>query len=64
LFIDPVVMSAPETKDPGAKGDGSTDDTVILNSVLSYAANLSSVVYFPFGVYMIQDTLKALTSSY
>jgi hypothetical protein len=27
----------------GAKGDGSTDDTVILNSVLSYAANLSSV---------------------
>ncbi|CAG8018440.1 unnamed protein product [Penicillium nalgiovense] len=47
----------------GAKGDGSTDDTVILNSVLSYAANLSSVVYFPFGVYMIQDTLKVPVGS-
>ncbi|CAG8905451.1 unnamed protein product [Penicillium egyptiacum] len=47
----------------GAKGDGSTDDTVILNSVLSYAANLSSVVYFPFGVYMIHDTLRVPVGS-
>jgi hypothetical protein len=44
------------------KGDGSTDDTVILNSVLSYAANLSSVVYFPFGVYMrIVNILELLS---
>jgi hypothetical protein len=40
------------------KGDGSTDDTVILNSVLSYAANLSSVVYFPFGVYKVDNGRK------
>lgn len=47
----------------GAKGDGTTDDTVVLNSILSYAANLSSVVYFPFGVYKIHDTLKVPVGS-
>ncbi|KAL6234792.1 hypothetical protein BDW75DRAFT_230891 [Aspergillus navahoensis] len=53
LTADQVV----NVKNFGAKGDGSTDDTAILNYVLSYAANLSSVVYIPFGVYKIQDTL-------
>ncbi|KAF7180792.1 hypothetical protein CNMCM7691_010083 [Aspergillus felis] len=47
----------------GAKGDGSSDDTVVLNWVLEYAANLSSVVYFPYGVYMIRDTLKVPVGS-
>lgn len=41
----------------GAKGDGQTDDTAILNYVFAYAANLSSVVYIPHGVYKIHDTL-------
>ncbi|KAF5862733.1 hypothetical protein ETB97_011180 [Aspergillus alliaceus] len=31
---------------------------VILNYILTYTANLSSVVYFPFGVYKIQDILN------
>ncbi|NAW01272.1 glycosyl hydrolase family 28-related protein, partial [Salmonella sp. hn-h4] len=42
----------------GAKGDGKTDDTAVLNSILSGAANTSSVVYFPFGVYIVKDTLR------
>lgn len=42
----------------GAKGDGVTDDTVVLNSILSGAANTSSVVYFPYGVYVVTDTLR------
>ncbi|RLL97668.1 hypothetical protein CFD26_105896 [Aspergillus turcosus] len=42
----------------GAKGDGMSDDAVVLNWVLEYAANLSSVVYFPYGVYMVRDTLN------
>ncbi|EPS32683.1 putative exo-beta-1,3-glucanase [Penicillium oxalicum 114-2] len=50
-------------KDFGAKGDGTTDDTVVLNNILSYAANLSSVVYFPFGVYKIHDTLRVPVGS-
>ncbi|RHZ48193.1 uncharacterized protein CDV56_102104 [Aspergillus thermomutatus] len=47
----------------GAKGDGSSDDVVVLNWILEYAANLSSVVYFPYGVYMIRDTLKVPVGS-
>ncbi|KAH2862561.1 hypothetical protein KXV31_006689, partial [Aspergillus fumigatus] len=47
----------------GAKGDGKTDDTVVLNNILSQAANLSSVVYFPFGVYVIKDTLRVPVGS-
>ncbi|KAM6526030.1 hypothetical protein FSOLCH5_002161 [Fusarium solani] len=42
----------------GAKGDGKTDDTAVLNSILTGAANTSSIVYFPFGVYVIKDTLR------
>ncbi|KAK4870959.1 hypothetical protein LT330_000196 [Penicillium expansum] len=47
-----------DVKAYGAKGDGVTDDTAALNSVLSTAANLSSIVFIPYGVYIIKDTLK------
>jgi hypothetical protein len=42
----------------GAKGDGVSDDTVVLNQVLQKAANHSAVVFFPFGIYKVSDTLK------
>lgn len=42
----------------GAAGDGKTDDTAVLNSILDRAANMSSIVYFPFGVYVIKDTIR------
>ncbi|KAL6229265.1 hypothetical protein BDW75DRAFT_249917 [Aspergillus navahoensis] len=47
-----------DVKALGAKGDGVTDDGPILNVILDTAANLSSIVYFPFGVYVVKDTLK------
>ncbi|CAG8407763.1 unnamed protein product [Penicillium salamii] len=47
-----------DVKAYGAKGDGTTDDTAALNSILSSAANMSSIVYFPYGVYVIKDTLR------
>lgn len=47
----------------GAKGDGQTDDTAVLNSVLAIAGNLSSIVFFPFGVYIISDTLHVPVGS-
>ncbi|KAF3492429.1 LysM domain-containing protein [Arthroderma uncinatum] len=47
-----------DVKALGAKGDGKSDDTAVLNSILSRAANMSSIVYFPFGVYIIKDTLQ------
>lgn len=47
-----------DVKALGAKGDGVTDDTVVLNSILSLGANMSSIIYFPYGVYVIKDTLE------
>jgi hypothetical protein len=52
-----------DVKAMGAKGDGITDDGPVLNSILQTAANLSSVVYFPYGVYVIKDTLKVPVGS-
>lgn len=45
-------------KTAGAKGDGKTDDTTALNTIFTAAANMSSIVYIPFGVYLITDTVK------
>lgn len=59
LAADQIV----NVKNLGAKGDGTTDDTAILNYALSYAANLSSIVYIPHGVYMIHDTLHVPVGS-
>ncbi|KAG7286304.1 hypothetical protein NEMBOFW57_008612 [Staphylotrichum longicolle] len=42
----------------GAKGDGATDDTAALNAILAGACNTSSIVYFPYGVYIVTDTLR------
>lgn len=47
-----------DVKALGAKGDGVTDDTAVLNSILALGANMSSIIYFPFGVYVIEDTLE------
>ena len=52
-----------DVKALGAKGDGTSDDTTILNSILSLAANTSSIVYFPHGVYVVKDTLRVPTGS-
>lgn len=44
-----------DVKAYGAYGDGQTDDTAVLNSILAIAGNLSSIVFFPFGVYIISE---------
>ncbi|KAI1327924.1 pectate lyase superfamily protein-domain-containing protein [Xylariaceae sp. FL0255] len=40
----------------GARGDGVTDDTAVINSVLASAGG--SVVYFPHGIYVVTDTIN------
>ncbi|CAG8390666.1 unnamed protein product [Penicillium salamii] len=45
-------------KSAGAKGDSVTDDTTTLNSVFAAAANMSSIVFVPYGVYRVTDTVK------
>lgn len=47
----------------GAAGDGVTDDTAVLNAILDAAANTSSVVFFPFGIYRVEDTLRVPVGS-
>lgn len=42
----------------GAKGDGVADDTSIINSVLALAASSNQVVFFPYGMYMVRDTIQ------
>ncbi|KAF7946088.1 uncharacterized protein EAE97_005126 [Botrytis byssoidea] len=41
----------------GAVGDGKTDNSAALNSIFALAANISSIVFIPFGVYKIFDTV-------
>ncbi|KAJ3466400.1 hypothetical protein MRS44_007058 [Fusarium solani] len=47
-----------DAKGYGAKGDGKTDDTAVLRHLFSAAANMSALVYIPFGVYIITDTVE------
>ncbi|KAI0542146.1 pectate lyase superfamily protein-domain-containing protein [Xylaria digitata] len=45
-----------DVRTAGAAGDGATDDTAAINSVLASAAG--RVVYFPHGVYIVSDTIE------
>jgi glucan 1,3-beta-glucosidase len=38
-------------------GDGTTDDTASLQVIITAAAAANQLVYFPFGVYILTDTL-------
>jgi hypothetical protein len=46
-----------DVKTKGVKGDGKTDDTASINSVLA-SAGTDQVVYFPAGSYIVTDTIK------
>lgn len=39
------------------KGDGVTDDSAALNAILSENAAQGKVSYFPYGVYIVKNTL-------
>ena len=41
----------------GAQGDGTTDDTTIIQNVLTAAASKNEVVFFDFGVYKVTQTI-------
>jgi glucan 1,3-beta-glucosidase len=42
----------------GAKGDGVTDDTAVINSVLSSSAETGKVVFFDAGIYKVSSTIS------
>ena len=62
-YYDVPTSKIMDVKALGAKGDGVTDDTAALNSILEGAANTSSIAYFPFGIYLIKDTLRVPVGS-
>ncbi|KAH7317231.1 pectate lyase superfamily protein-domain-containing protein [Rhexocercosporidium sp. MPI-PUGE-AT-0058] len=41
----------------GAKGDGVTDDTAVINSILKAAAIAKQVVFFDYGMYRVTSTV-------
>jgi hypothetical protein len=57
-YYDVPVKHIMDVKALGAKGDGTSDDTAVLNAILDGAANTTSIVYFPYGVYVVTDTLR------
>ncbi|KAK3938612.1 pectate lyase superfamily protein-domain-containing protein [Diplogelasinospora grovesii] len=56
--LDTRATQVIDVKAFGAKGDGVSDDTGILNKILDMAANMSAITYFPHGAYVIGDTLN------
>jgi glucan 1,3-beta-glucosidase len=57
VYTNASVSDIVNVKEHGAKGDGSTDDTAILNSILNSTAGTGKIVYFPHGYYVVTDTL-------
>lgn len=52
--IEGIQSSIKNVKDYGAKGDGTTDDSAAIQSVL----DLQGIVYIPAGTYLINTTLR------
>ncbi|OJZ89792.1 glycoside hydrolase family 55 protein [Aspergillus luchuensis CBS 106.47] len=57
LYGSYAASSFVSVKSAGAKGDGTTDDTAIIQSVLDNATE-DQIVYFDHGAYIITDTIK------
>ncbi|KAJ5738694.1 hypothetical protein N7493_001849 [Penicillium malachiteum] len=57
LYESYPASSFVSVKSAGAKGDGSTDDTAIIQKVLD-SATTDQIVYFDHGAYVITDTIK------
>lgn len=56
-YEDVPVSSFVSVKSAGAKGDGITDDTAVIQKVLDSATS-NQVVYFDHGAYLITSTIK------
>lgn len=62
-YADPGDSQVFDVKVLGAMGDSTSDDTAVLNHILDVAANVSGIVYFPHGIYMITNTLEVPVGS-
>ncbi|KAI1118207.1 glycoside hydrolase family 55 protein [Nemania sp. NC0429] len=62
-YADLPVSSFVSVRGGGAKGDGKTDDTAALQSVITSAAASGKVVYFDAGTYIVTSTLSVPANS-
>jgi len=62
-YDDQSVSAFVNVKAMGARGDGVSDDAAILNQILASASNASQIVFFPYGVYAVSDTLNVPVGS-
>ncbi|KAE8383081.1 pectate lyase superfamily protein-domain-containing protein [Aspergillus bertholletiae] len=51
------IVNVKAVKGYNVKGDGSTDDSASLNAILADNAANCRITYFPYGVYLVKDTL-------
>lgn len=51
------VSSFVSARSSGARGDGSTDDTVALQNAINTAANAGQVLYLDYGIYKVTSTI-------
>lgn len=57
-YEDVPISQVINVKDHSVTGDGTTDDTAALQTVINSAAANNSVVFIPSGVYILTDTVK------
>lgn len=57
------VVNVKDVADHPVKGDGSTNDVESLNAILADNAANCKITYFPYGVYVVEDTLKVPINS-
>ncbi|THC96069.1 hypothetical protein EYZ11_004442 [Aspergillus tanneri] len=62
-YTDDQIVNVKDVNDHPVKGDGSTDDTASLNAILADNAVHGKITYFPYGVYIVHDTLTIPTGS-
>lgn len=56
-YQDQAVSNFISVKSNGAKGDGTTDDTAAIQTVLNTYAGTGKIIFFPHGVYRVSNTV-------
>lgn len=57
-YQDLPIAQVVNVKEHSVTGDGTTDDTAAIQAVITSAAANNQLVFFPFGTYIITDTIK------
>jgi glucan 1,3-beta-glucosidase len=62
-YQDLTTAQVVNVKEHSVAGDGIRDDTAAIQAVINSAAASNQLVFFPYGTYVITDTIKVPTGS-